>query len=300
MGAIDGQRGDGQAAPLHGCGIPPDGGGRNPRRGTPASSSSAGKSSTWHRSARRTIMVIRLTRLLPGALAGRGVLSVQNPVRLDDGSEPEPDVAVPRPRADDYATATPCPPDVPLLIEVADSSLAGDRAIKLPLYAESGIAECWIVNLVERVVEVYRQPRDGRFADFRRVSPGEVLDVALLPGVALPVADVFPPMRLTAARRGVVAVAEIVGSRSGCKRARPDRAQRGCSRVQAPCKTRASLPPPIGPRRISDCLRRSTLSKYSTQRRRLTLRWHCPVMARPRVKGPRTGHDVWERSRVNL
>jgi Uma2 family endonuclease len=139
-------------------------------------------------------MVIRLTRLLPGALAGRGVLSVQNPVRLDDGSEPEPDVAVPRPRADDYATATPCPPDVPLLIEVADSSLAGDRAIKLPLYAESGIAECWIVNLVERVVEVYRQPRDGRFADFRRVSPGEVLDVALLPGVALPVADVFPPI----------------------------------------------------------------------------------------------------------
>jgi Uma2 family endonuclease len=137
-------------------------------------------------------MVNRLTRLLPGVLAGRGLLSVQNPVRLDDGSEPEPDVAVLLPRADDYETATAGPPDVLLLIEVADSSLDDDRAIKLPLYAENGIAECWIVNLVDRVVEVYRQARNGRYADIRRIGPGEVLDIVLLPGVALPVADLFP------------------------------------------------------------------------------------------------------------
>ena len=136
-------------------------------------------------------MVNRITRLLPGVLAGRGILSVQNPVRLDDGSEPEPDVAVLRPRADDYATATPCPPDVLLLIEVADTSLDDDRAIKVPLYAENGIAECWIVNLPERVVEVYRRPGNGRYADARRAGPGEILDIALLPGVASPVADLF-------------------------------------------------------------------------------------------------------------
>jgi Uma2 family endonuclease len=137
-------------------------------------------------------MVNRLTRLLAGVLSGRGILSVQNPVRLDDCSEPEPDVVVLRPRADDYATATPCPPDVLLLIEVADTSLDDDRAIKVPLYAENGIAECWIVNLLDRVVEVYRQPGDGRYADIRRVGPGAVLDFALLPGVALPVVDLFP------------------------------------------------------------------------------------------------------------
>jgi Uma2 family endonuclease len=137
-------------------------------------------------------MVNRLTRLLPGVLAGRGLVSVQNPVRLDDGSEPEPDVAVLRPRADDYATATAVPPDILLLIEVADTSLDDDRAIKLPLYAENGIAECWIVNLLDRVVEVYRQPRDGRYADIRRIGPGEILDLALLPGAALPVVDLFP------------------------------------------------------------------------------------------------------------
>jgi Uma2 family endonuclease len=117
---------------------------------------------------------------------------VQNPVRLDDGSEPEPDVVVLRPRTDYYQTATPCPPDVLLLIEVADTSLDDDRATKVPLYAENGIAECWIVNLLDRLVEVYRQPGNGRYADVRREGPGEVLDIALLPGVALPVVDLFP------------------------------------------------------------------------------------------------------------
>src|SRR5277367_3424629 len=137
-------------------------------------------------------MVNRLTRLLPGVLSGRGLLSVQNPVRLDDGSEPEPDVAVLRPRADDYTTATAPPPDVLLLIEVADTSLDDDREIKLPLYAENGIVECWIVNLLDRVVEVYRQARNGRYADIRRIGPGEILDAALLPGMALPLVDLFP------------------------------------------------------------------------------------------------------------
>jgi Uma2 family endonuclease len=139
-------------------------------------------------------MVNRLNRLLSGSLAGRGILSVQNPVRLDDVSEPEPDVVVLRPRADDYATATPCPPDVLLLIEVADTSLNDDRGIKVPLYAENGIAECWIVNLLERVVEVFRQPRNGRYTEVHRIGPGEILDIVLLPGVALPVGDLFPPI----------------------------------------------------------------------------------------------------------
>ena len=139
-------------------------------------------------------MVNRLSRLLAGALGGRGILSVHNPVRLGNGPEPEPYVVALRPRADDYATATPCSPDVLLLIEIADTSLDYDRAIKLALYAENGIAECRIVNPIERVVAVYRQPRNGRFAEVRRVGPGELLDFALAPGMALPVVDLFPPI----------------------------------------------------------------------------------------------------------
>jgi Uma2 family endonuclease len=136
-------------------------------------------------------MVNRLTRLLSALLAGRGIVSVQNPLQLDDGSEPEPDVAVLKPRADDYATATPRAADVLLVIEVADTSLNEDRAIKLPLYAESGLPECWIVNLVDHTVEVYRQPENGAYSVVRTAGSGDVLDILALHGATLPAADLL-------------------------------------------------------------------------------------------------------------
>ena len=136
----------------------------------------------------------RLNRLLSAALVGRGAISVQNPVRMEDGSEPQPDVAVLRPRADDYDRAAPRPADVLLLIEVADSSLPEDRGVKAPLYAEDGIVEYWIVNLVDRVVEVHRRPESGAYAEVRRVGPGETLDAVALPGFALPAANLLRPV----------------------------------------------------------------------------------------------------------
>lgn len=138
-------------------------------------------------------LVNRLTRLLPAVLTGRAILSVQNPVRLDDGSEPQPDVAVLRPRADDYETAVPRPADVLLLVEVADTSLADDRNDKLPLYAEHGIVECWLVSVAERIVEVYREPRNGRYASARRVGPDGTLDIAALPGSVFAALDLLGP-----------------------------------------------------------------------------------------------------------
>ena len=138
-------------------------------------------------------MVNRLTRLLSVLLAGRGLVSVQNPVRLDDGSEPQPDVAVLKPRADDYGSAVPRPADVLLLIEVADSTLRYDRDVKVPLYAEAGIAEFWLVDIAGRAVEVYRRPKSGRYAEHRRVEPNASLDVAALPGAGLAVSDLFSP-----------------------------------------------------------------------------------------------------------
>jgi Uma2 family endonuclease len=138
-------------------------------------------------------MVNRLNRLLITMLAGRAVVSVQNPVRLDDGSEPEPDLAVLKPRADDYETATPRPADVLLLVEVADSTLRADRDIKVPLYAESGIPECWLVDVAGRAVEVYRQPSGGCYAQVRHVGPEGTLDIAALPGATLATSELFRP-----------------------------------------------------------------------------------------------------------
>jgi Uma2 family endonuclease len=87
----------------------------------------------------------------------RCIVSIRNPVRLDEFSEPEPDVMLLRYRPDYYSKRHPGPEDVFLLIEVADASLDYDRD-KLPIYGRAGIAEVWIVNLVDQTIEVYREP----------------------------------------------------------------------------------------------------------------------------------------------
>ena len=116
-------------------------------------------------------------------------MSTQNPVRLAD-SEPEPDVVLKWSR--DSAQGKPSPPDILLLIEVADSSLEDDREVKGPLYAENGIAEYWIVNLTDRCLEVHRGPQPGgTYSDVRTLRPGDRAEVAALAGVTVEVATVL-------------------------------------------------------------------------------------------------------------
>src|SRR6185369_15308457 len=98
------------------------------------------------------------------ASKGRWMTSVQNPVRLDDHSEPQPDLVLLKPTPDFYRRQHPQPADVYLLIEVSDSSLITDREAKLPVYGRTGIAEVWIVNLIDQTVEVYREPRFAGYA----------------------------------------------------------------------------------------------------------------------------------------
>lgn len=129
-----------------------------------------------------------LTRQLVLSVGEKGVVSVQNPVRLDDLSEPEPDFAVLKPRDDDYRKATPRPEDVLLIIEVADSSLAYDRAVKRSLYARHGIPEYWLVNLTQNEVEVCRTPAGDTYTSVSHVGPDGVLRPERLPEVAIPVA----------------------------------------------------------------------------------------------------------------
>ena len=82
----------------------------------------------------------------------------QNPLRLDDVSEPEPDISFLRPRADLYTTRHPGPADVLLVIEVADTSLAYDLGVKVPLYARHGIPEVWVIDASTRRTQVFREP----------------------------------------------------------------------------------------------------------------------------------------------
>ncbi len=136
--------------------------------------------------------VNRLTRALVMACEDRAIVSTQNPVRLDGVNEPQPDFAIFRPRADFYgAGERPGPSDVLLLVEVADSSIRFDRAVKLPLYAHAGIPEVWIVDLKRRVLDVHRGPSGGSYSELTTYQRGDTLGLAMVPEIRVTLDQVF-------------------------------------------------------------------------------------------------------------
>ncbi len=116
------------------------------------------------------------------------IVGVQDPLPLPGGeSEPQPDVMLLKPRDDFYETEPPQPADVLLLIEVADSSLGYDRDIKLPLYARAGIAEVWLANLMQDVIEIYTEPKDGFYLVRRIAQSGDTIAPQALSQVSVEV-----------------------------------------------------------------------------------------------------------------
>jgi Uma2 family endonuclease len=133
-----------------------------------------------------------LIRLFGPVVGDQAILSVQDPLYVAD-SAPEPDFVLLAFRPDLYRSAGPRAADAILVIEVADSSLDYDREVKGPLYAENGIAEYWIVNLVDRCLEVHRQPQaDGTYADVQTLRPGDSVTLTRLPAVSVNVSDLIP------------------------------------------------------------------------------------------------------------
>ncbi len=125
-------------------------------------------------------------------LLGKGViLAAQNPVALNNNSEPQPDVALLKPRDDFYATAHPQPQDIFLLIEVSDSTVMYDREEKIPLYAEANIIEVWLVDINEQIVEVYQQPTAARYQLMQKFASGQTLSIKAFPNVNINVNEIF-------------------------------------------------------------------------------------------------------------
>ena len=141
---------------------------------------------------RHAAFVDNLTQLLVVRLAGRAIVSVQNPVVLADDSEPQPDLKILRHRSVSYKHRTAAAEDTLLLIEVAETSLVYDRSTKLRLYAETGIPEYWVVDGVAESVEVHRAPHAGGYRDVSRVA-GNTATVSLqaYPDVTLSLAEIF-------------------------------------------------------------------------------------------------------------
>ena len=111
-------------------------------------------------------------RLLETYRAEAWVIS-QSAVQMLADSEPEPDLAVLKLPIDQYEERKPRAEDVLLIVEVSDSTLTYDRSEKLSLYAEAGIPEVWIRNLQDDVLEVYREPMQGRYGFHSTLLPGE-------------------------------------------------------------------------------------------------------------------------------
>lgn len=133
--------------------------------------------------------VTRLNTLLNKLLADKAIISIQNPIHISNFSEPEPDIAVLKPVDHFYIERHPQPEDVLLIIEISDTSLRHDRQVKLPLYAEAGIPEVWILNLLENAIEIYSSPAHQSYQASLILKSGEKIAIPM--GLYLEVKDII-------------------------------------------------------------------------------------------------------------
>jgi Uma2 family endonuclease len=116
-----------------------------------------------------------LEKIMPPGWTSR----LEQPVRIPDFDEPEPDVAIVRGSDDDYENRHPDPADVGLVVEASEATLDRDRQEKLPVYARASIPVYWIINLVDRQVEVYTDPRPVGFGSSQVFKPGQFIPVVM-------------------------------------------------------------------------------------------------------------------------
>ncbi len=140
---------------------------------------------------RHAACVIRSSDVLTRKLGNRILLSVQNPLVLDNTSMPEPDIVLLKRKADFYESGLPQSVDVILLIEVADSTIDSDRELKIPIYAEDGITEVWLVDINNACIEVYRQPTSDGYQELLKYYRGQNLSILAFPDVNIAVDEIL-------------------------------------------------------------------------------------------------------------
>lgn len=135
--------------------------------------------------------VKRFIRIFTKLALDRWVISAQDPLRLDDHSEPEPDFMLLKPSPDDYTSRHPKPDEVFLLVEVADASLDYDRDEKLPAYGRSGVAEVWVVNLRDQSLEIYREPHFTGYGSKAVLRAGNTVSPQAFPDAMVDVGELL-------------------------------------------------------------------------------------------------------------
>ena len=138
--------------------------------------------------------VNELNEVLAGYAPGRFRIGIQNPIHLDNGSEPQPDVVLLRRRPEGYGAAHPTPADVLLIIEVADSTLNYDREVKAHIYGRNNVPETWVRNLPDDCIERFSEPGPNGYGQHTVHRRGKTITPVSLPNLRLAVADLLPPL----------------------------------------------------------------------------------------------------------
>ncbi|NJL67880.1 MAG: Uma2 family endonuclease [Oscillatoriales cyanobacterium RU_3_3] len=136
----------------------------------------------------------RTDRLFQDLFDNLAWVRVQDPIALDDSSEPEPDIALVIIDPFDYATHHPTPSEIYLIIEVADSSLAYDREVKAQIYARSGIADYWVLNVCDRQLHVFREPTADGYQSEVVMGENESISPLQFPAVNIAIQEMLPPV----------------------------------------------------------------------------------------------------------
>jgi Uma2 family endonuclease len=143
----------------------------------------------------------RANRCFNRSLGERVIISVQDPILLNDFSEPEPDIVLHATPDDRYLENHPTPKDIFLVLEIADSSLAYDRDVKCPLFARNGVIHFCLLNLQNRELEDYREPGPNGYRRKQTYSEGESFNLVAFPKISIKVKDLLPPVKAAAKRR---------------------------------------------------------------------------------------------------
>ncbi|WP_069791675.1 Uma2 family endonuclease [Cyanobacterium sp. IPPAS B-1200] len=122
--------------------------------------------------------VKKINYLFAEKLGSKVIIGVQDPIKLNNNSEPQPDIVLLKPRKDFYANDHPTVEDIFLLIEVADSSIDYDRTFKIPIYAENKVREVWLVDLNQNLLEIYQNPQKNYYQNITKLSSEDSLTLS--------------------------------------------------------------------------------------------------------------------------
>jgi Uma2 family endonuclease len=136
--------------------------------------------------------VIKLTNLFPQLFQDKALVSIQNSIKLNEYSQPEPDLVLLKKKDDFYLETRPTPEDIFLLIEVSDSTWKYDQEIKLPLYAENNIKETWIINLNNDSIATYRYPEKNFYQERKILTKKDNINCLAFPQINISIQQLLP------------------------------------------------------------------------------------------------------------